>query len=272
MKIKNDELIRSWNIRNLTIFDTIIDPRHFDISCALTKKYISSEDISLFERHILGYRNYYYELSFITKELIRAMQRSHKPLKSEMIEKNYYKTNHKIIIKDIKRNHEPDLSNPTLNNMITNYLYKNYNKLRINYSNFSYYKILREYKFCKNKISIILNRPPIYGHQYSGYMDLFAIELKVHGKEYIISITLFGFIIKLSSISIYRFLEKILYYYHLKRKHNVYDVDSRRLIKTFILNIGVNRKNGFYIYYMDEFFNNNFKKFNPWKNRFWNLL
>lgn len=115
---KSNIILKSWEIRNLNIYFHGIN-RHFDLECFLTKIYLN--DVSSFRKYILGYRDYSYQITVITKEPLKG--NGYTLCGIDIVGKPYLKDIFYIEFKNIRRGKEPDLTTMSLNYQIQTELY-----------------------------------------------------------------------------------------------------------------------------------------------------
>lgn len=281
MERDGDE-ISTWLIPNYVIssFENgNICSRHADIDCMLIKMQLPLHEISLFDKYILGYRDYYYIISYTIKEPIRGTSEEYKKLNNDRIKKNYYSEERSIDIIYIKRNREPNLSVFALNNIIANDINSNNNTTK---RTVIIDKILLEKKFRKNsiKLSLLINR--WHDSPSAGLTDIFSINIRRGYRIYDIIFTLFGLSIEIKSISIYNILSRLMPKYY-PRTHmqniNEYIMELDKEseddlpVKIDSTRLGVNRKLGFfYVRVNDSITIFTHKNINPWRNKFWNII
>lgn len=305
-KRKETEILMSWELHNIKVTTNVGEQTH-SFKCQLTKHYLRRQDITLFERFIVGYKNYFYRVNVTPLDPRGIRENRDKDYLGAFSEEgNDAIREFSLALDRPTRTFEPSLLKSELNKHIIEYL----KKLNPAYKIEKYKKIKREKKkwyrrtliekYSKNDnnyFSIYTAIYPFVGYDLSGHTTILSFSF-IHDGELGMGFELgiLGFHICFISHSFHEwFFKKVLKakvpqfnrvdetweeyyskYKQWKKDHKVWNFFHN----TFRIDIGVNRANGFY--YLPEIdgstcygWRNGLKAahyFNPWRNIFWNLI
>ena len=277
-----------WVIKDVEII-TNVGSQITDLFCKLNKHTITGGDITLFERFILGYKNYFYRIDVTPKNPIRQ-NRDKDYLPSFSEEGNDCTYSVSLGLGKIKT--EPDLTTDALNKIVIESMEdydpkvkkERYNRHFEKWTNKTLFqKSFNEYK---ERFSLFTAIYPFTDHDLSGLTEVLSLDIYNDDEDgFGICIAIMGFHFDFHSASVQRWVSKTF----VKRPawiHGTPWEDFRKIYKQWAkehpvrhfldvdwrFEIGINRVYGFF--YRSDIDNSSkgTSCFNPFRNKFWNLI
>lgn len=294
---RDEESIRTWSLKEESVL-TNVGMQVVDLDCELVKYTFKNQQHTLFERLILGYKNYFYRVH-VTPHVPIRQNKDKEYLEPQSEEGNSGIESFSLGLGHVRKGNALDLSNENLNGEIREHLkeldpvyrrekYKNFraeeNKKWTNKSLFR-----KNWNSYHEELGIFTAIYPFHGHDLSGCTDILSLSI-FHDDEQGIgfNIALLGLHLYFFSSTLGRFLEKKcirtrpkrekgddwneFYYKKLKpwKKsapliERLWDVDWR-------VEIGISRYYGFFFRREWDGGSRGTQSFNPWRNKLWNLI
>jgi hypothetical protein len=286
-------LIKEWELNDIEV-KTNIGTQKINLKCELFKYVISNKDITLFEKYILGHKNYYYIIGCTPNNPIRE-NRDCDLLEAFNEDGNDAIDYFSMGIGNLRRNDTLDITDSSLNLRIKNYLSDfdpeikkaNYKEREKNkkWTNKTLFSL--HCNHYKEEIELYTCIYPFHGHDLSGYTDLISFNISNDDENGLgLNIALLGFHLYVHSCSLTRFIQKRLFkpyrwntdneeYHVFIKKYREWSKQHRIshiFNKDWEIKVGINRVYGFFFRKEFDDSSKGTQYFNPLRNKLWNLI
>lgn len=289
------EVIKTWEFNDVSV-TTNIGTKIISFKCELEKYKIDKSDITLFEKYILGYRDYFYRIELTPLSPLRQ-NRDKYYLGPICDEGNDEIENVSLGLGKIERGCDPDLSEAALNIEVLKYVrgldpeVKKERSKRIKEKKDWRHKTLfrKTFNEYSEEVGVFTSIYKFHGEELSGVTDIIKLSLEHEDDRGIIfGFALFGVHFYFASNSLYRYLynkfgrdkNKPLFksgmdwQEHMKqrreweKKHPIGKLCSN----DWLISIGLSRYYG--IYFKKEFDGSSWgtRHFNLLRNKLWNII
>lgn len=293
-KRREPEVIREWKLKAVPV-KTNVGLQVTDLNCKLVKSYGSRDERTMFEKIILGYKDYWYYIDVEPVNPIRENRdKDFLPPFSE--EGNDATYSFSLGLGVVRRNNEPDISEEACNLRILRYLdgfdpdkrrkKSTKGKRKEKWTNKTlWHKTFNNYNECCGMFTAIY---PFSGDFLSGHTDIVAFDVVNDDEDG------FGFNFALFGVHFYfrsKTLQKLLLRRFVKHrpkwnKEEMTWIEFHTLLKKwqkehkieyfldsdFHIEFGINRAYGFYFQKEVDHSTKGKVYFNPWRNKLWRLI
>jgi len=291
---RSERVVREWTLEDAVV-TTNIGMQLVTVQCKLIKYFIPN-DITLVEKYILGYKDYFYRISM---EHTPIRENRDKDFLGPFTDEGNDATYSCSLSLGLNRGNI-DISEEACNKRVMEYL-ADYNpdikrlksksreeKKKKSWRSRTFFrKPFNEYR---EEVGLYSNVYPFHGDDLSGWTDIFALSFTNDDEDGLgLTIALFGFHLYFHSQKLQKLiLEPFIKNHPRKTKGNMEWDPYYTLLKQWQkdhkfeyfcdsdwrLEIGVNRANGFFIKReFDHGCKSGWNKyFNPWRNRLWRLF